>query len=188
MNEPLSYAYESYVSGIWPPGFKNEYAKSFRAIRNQLIGHAAAYKAIHEIDNSFQVSYALHWRSFMPKNANNPLDRFVSNCRNKMFNHLFPLAVQSGHLYCPFPFSLFKELTNLSGPIADLKDSADFLGINYYTREICEFSPSAPFIPLGIRSTVNVLPVNALGWESCPAALLKLLTVDAFPYRKKFKR
>jgi len=184
LNEPLSYAYESYVNGIWPPGFKNEYSKCFRAIRNQLIGHAAAYKAIHEINISAQVSYALHWRSFIPRNMSSPLDLFVAYCRNKIFNHLFPMAVQSGYLNCPFPFNLFKELSNLAGPIADLKDSADFLGINYYTREICEFSPFAPFIPLGIRSNISVMPVNALGWESCPAALLKLLTVDTRPYRK----
>ncbi len=184
LNEPLSYAYEGYLNGLWPPGYKNEYSKCFRAIRNQLIGHAAAYKAIHEVDNSAQVSYALHWRSFVPRNVSNPLDVFVAHCRNKVFNHLFLIAVQTGHLSCPFPFSLFKDLSNLGGPIANLKDSADFLGINYYTREICEFSRTAPFIPLGIRSELHIMPTNALGWENSPGTLLKLLTVDTLPYQK----
>lgn len=187
LNEPLSYTYEGYLNGKWPPGYKNEYSKCFRAIRNQLIGHAAAYKAIHEINEDAQVGYALHWRSFVPRNINNPLDVFVAHARNKVFNHLFLMAVQVGYLSCPFPLNLFKDLSNFAGPVADLKDSADFLGINYYTREICEFSPSAPFLPLGIRSALSIMPTNALGWETCPATLLKLLTVDTVPYQKNSK-
>jgi beta-glucosidase len=187
LNEPLSYAYESYVNGLWPPGLRNEYVRCFLVIRNQLVGHAEAYKAIHDIDDSAQVSYALHWRSFMARNTSNPLDLFVAYCRNKIFNHLFPMAIQSGYLNCPFPLNLFKQLSSLAGPIPGLKDSADFLGINYYTREICEFSPHAPFIPLGIRSNIALMSVNALGWETYPAALLKLLTIETLPYTKNSK-
>lgn len=184
LNEPMSYVYESYVNGLWPPGLVNAYAKSFLVIRNQLIGHAAAYKTIHEANKGAQVSYALHWRPFIPRNLNNPLDLSVTYCRNKIFNHLFPMAIQSGYLACPFPFNMYRELASLAGPIADLKDSIDYLGVNYYTREICEFSLAARFIPVGIRSDIRIMPVNALGWESCPATFLKALTVDTRPYHK----
>lgn len=187
LNEPLSYSYEGYINGIWPPGYQNDYMKCYSSIRNQLIGHAAAYKVIHEIHPSAQVSYALHWRSFIPRNRTNPLDLLVAYSRNKMFNHMFPMSVQSGILHCPFPFNLFSKLSTLAGPITDLKDSCDYLGINYYTREICQFSIFASFLPLGVRSNMNVLPVNALGWETCPPALLKLLTAESVPYQKDSK-
>ncbi len=184
LNEPLSYSYESYISGGWPPGLTNEYFESFKVIRNFLIGHAAAYKAIHTIHPAAQVSHAIHWRPFVPKQKANPLDQFVAHCRNEIFNHAFPKAIQTGRFDCPFPFSMFKELSSLAGPIADLKDSADYLAINYYTRETCQFSLNAPFLPLGIRSDTKIFPVNALGWESCPSALHQLLTVDTLAYQK----
>ncbi len=184
INEPLSYSYEGFIKGVWPPGLKNGYPQGFIALRNMLIGHAAAYKAIHEISKAAQVSYAMIWRPFIPRRITNPLDLLVTYSRNKMFNHFFPMAVQSGYLQCPFPLNLFSELQSLAGPIPDLKDSADYLSINYYTREICEFSLNAPFLPLGIRSDLKTLPINALGWEICPSALLKLLTIDTRSYQK----
>jgi len=184
INEPLAYSYGSYIAGVWPPGYKNENARCFRVIRNFLIGHAAAYKVIHEVQSSAQVSYALNWRPFMPRQIASPFDLFVTHCRNKIFNHLFPMAIQTGYLRCPFPFNLTAELNDLAGPIPDLKDSIDYLSLNYYTREICQFSYQSPFLPFGVRSQMRILPSNALGWENCPSALLKLLTVDTLPYQK----
>ena len=75
-------------------------------------------------------------------------------------------------------------MQKLTGPISGLKDSSDYLGINYYTRDLCEFSLTAPFLLLGVRSARQHFPVNALGWEVFPDGLYKLLTTDTLPYQK----
>ncbi len=119
------------------------------------------------------------------RNKLNPLDLFVAHCRNAVFNHLFPRSIQSGSFDVPFPFSLYKELKkNYAGPIANLKDTADYLGINYYTRDICEFSLRATSLFFGVRSDVDRSAVNALGWEIYPAGLFNLLSVDTKEYQK----
>jgi len=184
INEPMVYAYHGYITGSWPPGFKHQYLKCFHVIRNLLAGHAAAYRAIHSVQNDAQVGYTMHWQAFTPSCAFNPLDIFIARNRDAVFNHLFPSAVQTGSMELPFPFNNFKVLHKLMGPIAGLKDSSDYLGINYYTRDLSEFSFTAPFLFLGVRSTRNRMPVNALGWETFPDGLYKLLTSGTAPYQK----
>ena len=184
INEPMVYAYHGYVTGSWPPGGIYQYLECFSVVRNLLAGHAAAYQAIHSVENEAKVSYTMHWQYFTPKQIFNPLDLLITHNRNQVFNHLFPRAVQTGSLQIPFPFSQFQALQKLAGPIDGLKDSADYLGINYYTRSICEFSLTAPFLLLGIRSPLRLLPVNALDWEVFPEGLYKLLAFDTRPYHK----
>jgi len=172
INEPMSYVYHGFIVGTWPPGLKNKYLEAFKAIRGFLAGHALAYRAIRSIDAKVQISYAMHWQPFIGRNKSNPFDFFVARCRNIVFNHIFPNAIQSGSLAIPFPFNLYKELRELAGPIAHLKDSADYLAINYYTRDICEFSWNAPSLFFGVRSEVHRPVVNALGWEVFPSEML----------------
>ncbi len=184
INEPMVYAYHGYITGSWPPGLKHEYLQCFQVVRNLLTGHAAAYQAIHALHHEAQVSYTMHWQAFTPKNRFNPLDLFIAYNRNVVFNHLFPRAVQTGSIQMPFPFNQFQDLQKLAGPVAGLKDSSDYIGINYYTRDISEFSLTAPFLFLGVRSTGHRLPVNALNWEIFPDGLYKLLTADTAAYHK----
>ncbi|MFX4790317.1 hypothetical protein ABTB87_23865, partial [Acinetobacter baumannii] len=78
-------------------------------------------------------------RPFMPKRRWSPLDKMVSFYRNAVFNEMFPMAVQTGELRFPYPINTNVEVMKLSGHIDGLKDTMDYIGVNYYTRELSEF-------------------------------------------------
>jgi len=183
INEPLAYAYQSYVAGQWPPGTKYDYLSAFKCVRRMLEGHTAAYDAIKAVDAKAKVSYTLHWRPFMPKNPLNPLDHMVRFYRDFTFNQLFSSSVESGEVRFPFPLNGHKEIISISGEVEGLKGKCDYLAINYYTRELSRFRPSWPIDIFGESSPDAELAVNEIGWEVYPQGLFDLLTRDTLPYQ-----
>lgn len=121
INEPLAYAYQGYVSGLWPPGVRGDYIAAFACVKKLLEAHAAAYDAIKGHDSQAQISYTLHWRPFQPKNPYNPLDSLVRYYRDYTFNHLFPNSVQTGEFSFPAPICWNKKIASISGPMSGLK-------------------------------------------------------------------
>ncbi len=183
LNEPLVYVYQGYVNGIWPPGYKRNYLLAFKTIRRLLEGHAAAYRAIHDEVRDAKVSYVIHWRPFVARNGLNPLDQVVRYFREQVFNHTFPMAVETGDLQFPYPISTETEIKKISGPIPMLKGAIDFLAFNYFTREICEFRNSWPPDLFGIQSEVTRLATTDMGWEIFPEGLYYMLSEDIAAYR-----
>jgi len=184
INEPLAYAYQSFISGLWPPGKKAEYLAAFRVIRNMLEGHARAYHAIKSVQSTALVSYTMHWRPFFPQNKWNPFDYIARHFRDYVFNHLFPLAVQTGILKFPFPISANPFVSPIAGKIEGLKDTCDYLAINYYTRELSKFKFEWPIDLFGERSDKAELDTNDMGWEIFPHGLFDLLVSGTLPYQK----
>jgi beta-glucosidase len=183
INEPLAYAYQSYVNGAWPPGFRNDYLKAFQVIRNMLEAHGKAYAVLHARTPGKPVSFTMHWRPFTPKHRWNPLDHMVRYYRDYVFNLMFPMAVQTGELNFPYPLSNNLEVKKISGLIPGLKGSMDYLAINYYTRELSEFSYKWPVDIFGTASIEYELEVNCMGWEHYPDGLYKTLCYDLSPFK-----
>ncbi len=183
LNEPLVYVYRGYINGDWPPGYSRNYLLAFQTIRALLEAHSAAYRVIHSVCPQAQVSYVIHWRPFEPKNWFNPLDQIVRFYRNQVFNHLFPRAVDTGILEFPFPIGSDPPVREIAGPVDGLKGTIDFLALNYYTREICEFKWSCPPDVFGVQSGVKRLETAGLGWEIYADGLYYLLVEDIAPYR-----
>lgn len=183
INEPMAYVYQGYVSGVWTPGAKNDYLAAFSCVRNMLVGHAAAYEVIKAKYPNAPVSFTNHWRPFLPEKSLSILDHMVCMVRDNVFNHLFPQSIQTGEYRLPPPLSYYKVMRALEGPIPGLKGSMDYLGINYYTRELSRFKMSWPIDPFGEGSDKPQLKTNALGWETYPEGLYQILTHDLRPYR-----
>jgi beta-glucosidase len=184
INEPMAFAYQSYIAGIWTPGHSNDFVSAFTAVRNFLSAHALAYECLKSKDDRIPVSYANHWRPFTPENALSPLDQTVSLLRDTVFNHLFPKSVQNGRFELPGIMSASPEIERLQGEIKGLKNSIDFLAANYYTRELSRFKLGWPIDLFGVVSDKPRLKTNSLGWEVYPDGLYNLLTRDLRPYMK----
>jgi beta-glucosidase len=182
INEPLAYAYQGYVSGLWPPGSRGKYLDAFLCVKNMLDGHARAYRALHARRADCKVGFTMHWRPFVPKRRWSPLDQMVKYYRDFVFNQMFPLAVQTGALSFPFPLSQNRDIARISGPVEGLKGAMDYLAVNYYTRELSEFNFKAPFDLFGSQSVEHELEVNCMGWENYPDGLYYTLTCDLVPF------
>jgi len=183
LNEPLVYIYQGFINGIWPPGYRKNYLRGFQGIRALLNGHARAYAAIKGQIPHAQISFTVHWRPFVARDRFSPLDHLTRYARDQVFNHVFLMAIESGELNFPFPISAEKQIKLISGTVPGLKGAMDFLALNYFTREICEFVYSWPLDIFGAQSQLVPLETTGLGWEIYPEGLYYLLTEDVAPYR-----
>ncbi len=129
LNEPNVLAALAYVTDDFPPG-RRDLATGLRVMVNQVRAHAAAYHAIHKIQPEARVGMAVMYRSFKPANPLSPMDRIITRYLNSQFNDFFPRAVTEGVARLPFGRQRIPEA----------KGSQDYLGVNYYTRELVSFS------------------------------------------------
>lgn len=150
INEPNVYTFSGYAFTDFPPG-RTDLSAAFRVMCNLLRGHAAAYRAVHEVQNAAQVGFAHHHRPFHPALGWSPLDRTAAGLVNRVFNFSFPNALQTGTLSFVYKRARLPEVLH----------TQDFLGINYYSDETLGFtlSPSSYFIR-------RRLPKGAEGSES----------------------
>ena len=129
INEPNVYALSGYANGAFPPGVK-DLKRAIQVEASMLRGHAAAYRAIHQIQPEARVGYALHYRPMVPKHTWSLLDMLMRNIRYKGINMAFPSGISTGVLKSP--------VGNVSVPEA--KDTQDYLGINYYSVDTISFN------------------------------------------------
>lgn len=129
INEPMVYAVQAYLGmGSWPPG-KNSLGLVGQVARNMLQAHAAAYHLIHELRPDSQVGIVRHWRILEPSRSSSPLDRWLAGRLHCFFNRYFTDALVTGRLRWPLG----------GGRMSELAGTFDFLGLNYYTRELVAF-------------------------------------------------
>jgi beta-glucosidase len=136
VNEPNGYALNGYIDhgvAAFPPG-KNNIRLAFQVLANLLRGHAAAYRAIHEVQREARVGYAWNYRSFVPYRAWSPLDRLSTRIAFTSLNNTFPSGLATG------------VMRTVLGPIKvpEAKGTQDYFGLNYYTRDYVSFDLRKP--------------------------------------------
>lgn len=153
INEPNVYLIFAHVFAEWPPG-EQRLSQFFRGARNMVAAHRAAYALIHDHARrsavDARVGVAHHLRIFDPVR---PLMRDRLACRF------------TGYLSQDF---FLGKMTGRRG------QWADFIGVNYYTRDMVRFSPD-PASGFGHRSVAAGAPVNDLGWEIYPHGLYRVV-------------
>jgi len=128
INEPNVYALSGYANGAFPPAV-NDIKRAVNVEANMARAHAAAYRAIHEIQPEARVGYALHYRPMVAKNKWSPLDVLMRNIRYEGINMAFPSAISTGVLKSPVG----------NHQIPEAKGTQDFLGLNYYSQDTISF-------------------------------------------------
>jgi beta-glucosidase len=136
INEPNVYALSGYANRSFPPGVNN-IRRAVRVEAAMVRAHAAAYRAIHELQPEARAGYALHYRPMAARNRWSPADRLMRNIRYNGVNLAFPSAISTGVLRSP--------VGKVSIPEA--KGTQDYLGLNYY---------SADTVFLNIRKSIEL--------------------------------
>jgi beta-glucosidase len=163
------YVLRGYFVGDIPP-LKKDPELGLRVYARLLDAHAAASRAIKRSGRaprgiSPRVGQIYFFALF--ESAGNPLDSLACGQMDSIFNRAMLDALVTGTL----------ELSLLGGPRIrraeeDWKGSLDWLGVNYYYREIVAFSPRA-------QGFVRRYPGPSagrtdLGWEIYPEGLYRL--------------
>lgn len=150
-NEPNVYATFGYLLGIFPPGIRNIF-KTFKVTAAIIKTHAEIYDLIHKIraekqfEGNTMVGPAIHFRIF---DGLTFLGRRTAAVVDYIFHERFTTGMIRKGKY------------------------SDFLGVNYYTRNIVEFAldPSNYFHKL-IRD--DDLRKSDIGWDIYPEGIYRI--------------
>jgi beta-glucosidase len=160
INEPTVYVTQGYVTGEWPPCRRGAWAGAARTLRNLARAHVAAYHVLHELRADAMVGFAHSAPVIQPCNPRRAGDRQVARVRDYVLNEVF-----------------FRLIGSRAEP-PPRNAALDFVGLNYYMRQIVRRSG------LGLGAVVGHVcrsdhhergPMSTMGWEMYPAGLTTML-------------
>ncbi|HTL11238.1 MAG TPA: glycoside hydrolase family 1 protein [Bdellovibrionota bacterium] len=173
LNEPMVTLLGGYVSGEVPPQKKDMKAAGI-AITGMLKAHAASYRALHAAaaaaGRPVRVGVAHHLRVFDAFRPFNPADVLAAHLFDNAFNWAFFDAIETGRLKLWVPTAI-----HLNQVIPGLAGTQDFLGVNYYSRDMVKVSFTAgnPLPAERVSNPANVH--NDLDWEIYPWGFYRTL-------------
>ena len=133
INEPNVYAMSAYVYGVFPPG-KKSIKDALGVMVNLTRGHAAAYHAIHEIQKEARVGFAMQLPQLRPGQGLVPAGHHGCQFPAKILQRRFPGRRATGLLDTPLMKTRIPQAAN----------TQDFLGVNYYSRDLVAFDLTKP--------------------------------------------
>jgi beta-glucosidase len=181
-NEPWCVTVLGNQQGKHAPGVRDWHA-ALATSHHLLLSHGAAVRALRSIDHSFQVGIALNLVPAIPASPSEA-DRDATRHFDGSFNRWF-LDPIHGRGYPedilrdyetdgslpPNWHSLVRE-----GDLATIAETTDFLGINYYRREVVRSKTMSP--DLNAPRTVHLPPddqLTTMGWEIYPEGMYDIL-------------
>jgi beta-glucosidase len=171
INEPGVYASQGWLLGLWPPNRTGDLRGCFTAMRHLAYAHGRAYHAMKQAQPDALIGVAHHWRLFDPADPVRRADRVLARLRNSLMNQAFGIAVRTGRLIPPLGTGV---------RIPWLRDTEDWVGVNYYTRQVDRFELRAARLGFG-REQFPAVERNQLGWEIYPKGLERALLSAAPP-------
>jgi beta-glucosidase len=166
INEPSVYAIYSYLLGIWPPQ-RTDLLATIRVLRHLLLAHVRAYRTIHRSQPTAKVGLAQHLRIFDPFRPRSALDRWAAYLQDRIFNQLVLDLPANGMLGFPLGWKTH---------VPEAADSQDFVGLNYYSRDMVAFDIRQPGLLFTRRFPMPGAEFSMDGWgEIYPQGLYRLL-------------
>ena len=174
INEPNVYMYQGWVSGVFPPGKKDMFT-AMRVAGTLLRAHAAAYRALHAVQPQARVGLPIHFRPIEPAQPGFAPDAWVARTQFNLFSGLFLDALRTGKL---------RQVLRPMTALPEVKDTHDFIGLNYYTAEVARFDLTNPGELFGRRAFPAEAEVDDAGlYASYPQGLF-----DSLKWAEHFKR
>lgn len=175
INEPSSPTVAGWIAGIFPPEKRN-FPKYCEVARRFIIAHAKSYGIIHDMVKSapdggpVMVGIAQAYQdmeAFGTPGWAQAYEAVMSKIMEYISFKAWDMCIETGKLL--FPYGLGENYKIL-------KDSHDFVGVNYYTRMSVKFEPSKPergfvepyAIPEGMKT-------SQMGWQNYPPGFYKVL-------------
>ncbi|MFN2463620.1 MAG: glycoside hydrolase family 1 protein [Candidatus Dormibacteria bacterium] len=176
INEPNVYAYQCYTVGLWDPE-KRDFSLASGVLRNMVRAHAAAYREIRQSNHgpAAKVGVAQHLRVFQPARRWSPVDRAVAALPHRAFNQWFLRACDDGR--AGFPMGLRHRIPEAVGTL-------DFIGVNYYSRDMVTFNAAAAGELFSRTFPAPGRPLSDFGMEIYPEGFHRVLRETWEAYRR----
>ncbi len=177
INEPWVVAFVGYAIGAHAPGIQS-WPDALKAAHNLLLSHGRAVPVLRANgDDKTQVGIVLNL-GWVDAATDSPADQAVARRMDGYLNRWFLDPVFKG-AYPADMVQFYEESGWLETPTAQDGDMAaiaaplDFLGVNYYTRNVVG-AGGGPDAPMG-RPVKPEGEYTEMGWEVYPEGLYKLL-------------
>ncbi len=148
VNEPTVYAKRAYAVGDWPPFRHGRFGEARRVVAAMLEAHRRAAAELHRLCPGARVGIAHSAPFVTPRTPATLLDRLVARLRDLVLNTL---------------------------PVRSARPGLDWLGLNYYARQLVHWRPRGTAWLFGTDWTGpdgrGPRRFSDLGWEICPAGL-----------------
>ncbi len=161
INEPNVYAAGSYLYGEFPPK-KGSFYAFLKVTRNILKAHAIAYQKIKEFNPNSSVGIVKNYPYFIQKYEGRFWKKYFASIADRIFTQVSLNMLKTGKV----PFIPFAKKDWL-------KDTSDFIGVNYYNaaRFIFKFG-----FPVDLSMALpNAKRVTQMGWGPYHKGLLHAL-------------
>jgi beta-glucosidase len=168
INEPVVFILLGYIDGGNPPGFKDS-KLAFYALKNLLLAHKKASEIIRHYSPEARIGIAHNMMKISPARIFNPLDLYLTKHADRFYNWMLVDAFAYNILNYRF-FSVFRKREKL-----ELKNTIDFLGINYYTRMHFKFDLLKPFHLSFFSFDKSKNGLSDMRWEIYPEGLESVL-------------
>ena len=155
INEPGVYAYNGYLTAVWPPQKKNKFAAA-KAFWNMALAHKKAYYVIHKHVQNAMVGIAHNAASFSHLHHHSLKEALA----------VWGYDVGSNHI--------FFYLTGF--------DTHDFIGLNYYFNKYISFNGESK-IPGTLDISKTRKDATDMGWEVHPEGIFSVI-MDFSDYHK----
>lgn len=164
-NEPGVIAWDGYLSGEHAPG-EQDPLKTRQVAHNLMVAHGLAVQALRGVNPKLQVGIVLN--QWMADAADD--DPRSTEMAEKAWN-----TNETAFLYPIFKGYYHPEQVEFAGGLADIRSGdmaiisqkLDFLGINYYSRNL--------YNAQGHIDEVSGSEYTEIGWEVCAPALRRML-------------
>lgn len=165
LNEPQVTAFAGHQAGLHPPGLQSTGA-ALAAAHRLLLAHRAGADAVRAADSAASVGIALN---MSPAHALSPDHEEAARIADGALNRWF-LDPLHGRDY---PQDIVERYGALAPrPLDGYDGMLDFVGINYYTRQIVRSSSRTP---LGYEVVKPDASLTEMGWEIYPDGLSETL-------------
>ena len=172
INEPWCVAWLSHFLGCHAPGHRDIRAAA-RAMHHILLAHGAATQRLRDMGQG-NLGIVLNFEAVQAA-SDTPADQAAADRQDGIFNQWFIQAISQGS----YPAQVLQGLgphmpANWQDDMTLISQKLDWLGVNYYTRNIVEHAPNSAWPHL--RSVAGPRPKTQMGWEIYPEGLRATLT------------
>lgn len=181
LNEPWSAAFMGHAQGLHAPGFR-DYGKAGTAAHHMLLAHGLALQAIREQGGGLEVGVTLWLNSIRPF-SQGAEDLDAASLADAESNRIWLDSLLLGR----YPARLLPVLPQLAdeavvrpGDLERISGPLDFLGLNYYVRELVKADRSVPVT--GYRRIAVPGPVNYRGDTLYPEGIEEIVSRPLLDY------
>lgn len=171
LNEPWCTAWLGHMIGKHAPGYRDLRACT-RAMHHVMLAHGTAIEALRA-EGVSQLGIVTVLKAMQPATASEQ-DAAATRIEDALFNRWYMDSLFRGtypedllEIIGPYmPEAWQDDMKTISAPL-------DWLGVNYYTRQICAHDPDVPLWQS--KRVIGDLEKNDLGWEIYPQGLTDVL-------------